>query len=98
MAHGCNEAAMTRSYVPVIRGDAGELDALAWLPDSVRECVMPLVEIVPGRLDRTVRSLAAWGDAQPVLIDTVLLDNDATETWNRELVGVFERCRGVLRA
>jgi hypothetical protein len=89
---------MTRSYVPVIRGDAGDLDALAWLPDSVRECVMPLVEIVPGRLDRTVRSLAAWGDAQPVLIDTVLLDNDATETWNRELVGVFERCRGVLRA
>jgi hypothetical protein len=99
MAYWRNEAAWTRPYVPVIRSDACELDALAWLPDPVRERVMPLVEVVPGRLDRTVRSLAAaWGDVQPVLLDTVLLDHDAAATWNQELVEVFERCRAILRA
>jgi len=86
--------------VPVIRGYAGELDALAWLPDTVKQRVMPLVEIVPERVEQTARTLAAsWGDAQPILLDTVHLEHDdAIETRNHQLVELFERCRGIVRA
>jgi hypothetical protein len=99
MAYWRNEAGWTRPYVPVIRGHAGELDALAWLPDPVKQRVMPLVEVVPGRVDRTARTLAAtWGDTQPVLLDTVLLEDYATDARRHQLVELFERCRGMVRA
>jgi Beta protein len=85
--------------VPVIRGYAGELDALAWLPDPVKQRVMPLVEVVPERVDAAARTLtAAWGDTQPILLDTVLLEHDPTDTRRHQLIELFERCRGTLRA
>ena len=85
--------------MPVIRGYAGELDALAWLPDPVKQRVMPLVEVVPERVDAAARTLtAAWGDTQPILLDTVLLEHGPTDTRRHQLIGLFERCRGTLRA
>ena len=84
--------------MPVIRGYAGELDALAWLPDTVKQRVMPLVEIVPERVEQTARTLASWGDTQPILLDTVHLEDDATDTRDHQLVvELFERCRGIVR-
>jgi Beta protein len=99
MAHWRNEAPWTRPYVPVIRGCAAELEALAWLPDTVKQRVMPLVEIVPEGVEQAARTLAAsWGATQPILLDTVHLEHDATDTRNHQLVELFERCRGTVRA
>jgi hypothetical protein len=100
MAHWRNDAAWTRPYVPVIRGCPGELEALAWLPDTVKQRVMPLVEIVPERVEQAARALAgAWGDAQPILLDTVLLlEHGSTPPRNHQLVELFERCRGMVWA
>jgi hypothetical protein len=97
MAHWRKDASWARPYVPVIRGRGCELDALAWLPDGVKQNVLPLVEIEPGTLTSTPRALASsWGGTEPVLLDTIQLDHGATKTREHELVDLFERCRGVV--
>lgn len=60
---------------------------------------MPLVEIVPGRLRATARGLAgSWGESQPILLDTLLLEDNQTEARRHQLVELFNRCRGLVRA
>lgn len=99
MAHSRKDASWTQPYVPIIRGRRCELDALAWLPDGVKQNVLPLVEIEPGAIRSTPRALASsWGSAEPILLDTVQLDHGATRTREHELVELFEHCRGVLCA
>lgn len=99
MAHFRHHVADARPYVPVIRGRTGDLHALAWLPELVKRRVMPLVEIDPGELNSAPRALAgAWGDGQPILLDTVLLGHEPSDARNHQLVELFERCRGLVRA
>jgi Beta protein len=99
MAHFRRQVADARPYVPVLPGRTGELHALAWLPEPVKRRVMPLVEIDPGELNTLPRALAgAWGDGQPILLDTLRVEPEPSEARNHQLVELFERCRGLVHA
>jgi T4 beta protein len=94
-----NMAPWARPYVPIVGGRAGELDGLGWVSDADKDTVMPLVEILPGRVEDTVKRLArGWGGSHPVLLDTGWFDPSTEVDGRHHLVDLFDRCRGHVRA
>src|SRR5215813_4354380 len=78
-------AGMPEVYVPVLKGRQGEFAALGGIQPSTRQCILPLVEIVPGPaeepgalrsvIDRTAKKLSQW-NGRRLLLDAGLLPTD----------------------
>lgn len=74
------------SYVPVLKGRAGEFLALRHLDLSTREAILPLIEVIPAPADaapdvrpvllRTAQKVSESWAAFPVLLDLGFLDTD----------------------
>src|SRR5215813_1834310 len=78
-------AGMPEVYVPVLKGRQGEFAALGGIQPSTRQCILPLVEIVPGPaeepgalrsvIDRTAKKLSQR-NGRRLLLDAGLLPTD----------------------
>jgi T4 beta protein len=99
-----------RHYIPILKGKAGEFDALSWMPAAARDDFKPLIEIVavpwdyeddvPAKaiephLDGAATRIArCWGSDQEFFVDTLWLDPDEQAGGAHHLVYLCGRLRG----